>query len=449
MFKKIEIWILYLVIIFFLIIAFLFGSLVRQELVGSKKFGIFSKYALIISEIPVNLKKIYRLSTDPGDAMRAKDRHKQKDKFRKYNFKERDEILILSRFNGNISKSSVEIIDLSSFEVIHKYDPNLKKIIEKAFENNKDDFFRININANEQRFIFYHPFIDENGSLISHAEEGPMFKVDLCSNISWVNSEERYHHSIELDHEGNYWVPSYLEPYSETMKKYRNKTGLLDDAITKISTNGEVLYKKSIFDILIEGNVIKYNQLYIDNDPFHLNDIQPALKDTAHWKKGDLFLSLRNINTIVLYRPSENKVLKVITGPFYMQHDVDIISDDEISIFNNNIFYSKDGPKNRNVEILIYNFSENTFTKTFENSINKEDIITGAGGLSDYLNDGSILIEEQSHGRLLLINENGDLEWEYINKSDDEKVYQLTWSRILRDKKLIKQIREIIKNKNC
>ena len=59
------------------------------------------------------------------------------------------------------------------------------------------------------------------------------------------------------------------------------------------------------------------------------------------------------------------------------------------------------------------------------------------------------MIEEQSHGRLLLINENGDLEWEYINKSDDEKVYQLTWSRILRDKKLIKQIREIIKNKNC
>ena len=36
MFKKIEIWILYLVVVIFLIIIFLFGSLVRQELIGSK-----------------------------------------------------------------------------------------------------------------------------------------------------------------------------------------------------------------------------------------------------------------------------------------------------------------------------------------------------------------------------------------------------------------------------
>ena len=62
MFKKIEIWILYLVIIIFVIVTFLFGALVRQELVGSTKFGNLSKVALIISEIPVNLKRIYNLS---------------------------------------------------------------------------------------------------------------------------------------------------------------------------------------------------------------------------------------------------------------------------------------------------------------------------------------------------------------------------------------------------
>ena len=73
------------------------------------------------------------------------------------------------------------------------------------------------------------------------------------------------------------------------MQKYRKRTGLLDDAITKISSDGKTLYKKSIFDILIEGKIIKYNQLYIDNDPFHLNDIQPTLKDTDHWKKVIFF----------------------------------------------------------------------------------------------------------------------------------------------------------------
>ncbi len=449
MFKKIEIWILYLVVVIFLIITFLFGSLVRQELIGSTKFGVLSKYALIISEIPVNIKKIYNLYKDPGDAMRAHDDHVNKVKIKKHYSKKRNELLILSRFDGDNSKSAVEIIDLNDFSIIHKYNPDVDQIIKKAFENNKEEFFRINIDASEERFLFHHPFIDRDGNMIANAGVGPVFKLDLCNKINWVNSEERYHHSIEVDHDGNYWTPSFFEPYSETMQKYRKRTGLLDDAITKISVEGNTLYKKSIFDILIEGKIIKYNQLYIDNDPFHLNDIQPALKDTDHWKKGDLFLSLRNINTVVLYRPSENKVLKVITGPFYMQHDVDIISDNKISIFNNNTRYTKNGPKTENIDILIYDFKTNTFSRSFENTINKIGIKTDAGGLSDFLNDGSILIEEQAKGRLLLINENGELEWEYVNKSRDNKVYQLNWSRIVNNNEHIKKLRYEIENKNC
>ena len=62
---------------------------------------------------------------------------------------------------------------------------------------------------------------------------------------------------------------------------------------------------------------------------------------------------------------------------------------------------------------MIYNFKNNSFNKIFDESINEIEIKTGAGGLSDFLNDGSILIEEQAKGRLLLIDENGDLEWEY------------------------------------
>ena len=43
MFKKIEIWILYITILLSILASFFFGFLVRQELVGSTKFGIFSK----------------------------------------------------------------------------------------------------------------------------------------------------------------------------------------------------------------------------------------------------------------------------------------------------------------------------------------------------------------------------------------------------------------------
>ena len=132
-----------------------------------------------------------------------------------------------------------------------------------------------------------------------------------------------------------------------------------------------------------------------------------------------------------------------------MQHDVDIISDNEISIFNNNYLFTKNGPKTENVEILIYNFKNDTFRKSFKNSIENIDIKTSAGGLSDFLNDGSILIEEQAKGRLLLINKNEELEWEYVNKTNDDKVYQLNWSRIINNIEHVKKLKNVIDNKKC
>ena len=58
MFKKIEIWILYLVLLLGIPVTISFGVLVRQELNGNIKLGRVSKTALFLAEIPVNLKNI-------------------------------------------------------------------------------------------------------------------------------------------------------------------------------------------------------------------------------------------------------------------------------------------------------------------------------------------------------------------------------------------------------
>ena len=49
MFKKIEIWILYLAILCSILFAIFFGVLVRQELVGSVKLGPISKFAVFLT----------------------------------------------------------------------------------------------------------------------------------------------------------------------------------------------------------------------------------------------------------------------------------------------------------------------------------------------------------------------------------------------------------------
>ncbi|SVC73471.1 uncharacterized protein METZ01_LOCUS326325, partial [marine metagenome] len=64
MFKKIEIWILYLTILLSFLFAIGFGALVRQELVGLTKAGWASKSALFLAEIPRNIKRIIGPSLD-------------------------------------------------------------------------------------------------------------------------------------------------------------------------------------------------------------------------------------------------------------------------------------------------------------------------------------------------------------------------------------------------
>ena len=58
MFKKIEIWIVYLIILLGIPVSISFGVLVRQELEGEVKFGLLSKTALFLSEIPQNITNI-------------------------------------------------------------------------------------------------------------------------------------------------------------------------------------------------------------------------------------------------------------------------------------------------------------------------------------------------------------------------------------------------------
>ena len=130
--------------------------------------------------------------------------------------------------------------------------------------------------------------------------------------------------------------------------------------------NSKIIFSKSVSEILIEHGLIHriFSQQSFKSDPIHLNDIQPVLKDGPYFKKGDLFLSSRNLSMIILYRPETNKIIKIIEGGFLNQHDVDILDDKTISIYNNNVLLnSKNGRSVTNNEIVIYHFDTNTFSK--------------------------------------------------------------------------------------
>ncbi len=462
MFKKIEIWILYLVVLCLIVFAIFFGVLVRQELVGTVKMGKISRTALFLAEIPMNIKKILHVAKDPGVDLGVGKKFKNKYGFTG-SFNKKNYFLLLSRYDGDISESVVELINLENQELIQRWNPDIK-YINSLIDQKREEYLLLERDFHENRFKIYSPLITNDGGLVFHANGSALIKIDACNKLKWINDVDHFHHSNEVDSNENYWVPSRIFPYSLDEKKIGNKYGdFFDDAITKVSKEGKILFQKSVSQILIDNKLdhLVFSDYVFHGDPIHLNDIQPVEEDATYWKKGDLFLSLRSQNMIILYRPSTNKIISSITGPFSNQHDVDIISDKEISIFNNNIYFYKGKridsarihfigvPENGNVEILIYNFETRKFSKKFSEGINENNVRTSVAGLSEILDDGSLFIEETQSGRLLFFNKKGKVILEYVNKAKNGTNYGLGFSRILKMNNRLKSQIKSIKSKSC
>jgi hypothetical protein len=453
MFKKFFTYPVFLVLFLYFIGAMGFGAIVKYHYDGGKDYQFLQKSVMLIVEVPLNVRKLIKYGILNLDKPLKLQKHKDKKRFEQFIENKRNALLVLPRYDHSLSRSVVDIVDLNDFEVIHTYKHDIDEMIDQV--TNTKEFLRLKIDDKTIRFEYRHPLLLEDGSIISDSDYSVEFKIDFCSNLQWINQEEIFHHSKMLDHKRNIWVAGQMNPRSKYLKKYSNENfnddsiineNFSDDSIIKINTDGKILYNKSVTEILIDNNLVDFNlirQRYLD--PIHLNDIEPAFTDTEYWQQGDVFISVRHQSAIIHYRPNTNKVINYITGPFAQQHDVDIISDKEISIFNNNNFFVN----NEHSEVVVYNFETKKFRKLFNDQLQKENFKTESEGLSHIFKDGSLLVDESNHGRIILFNSKGEKEWEFVNNDKNRDIGPVNWSRVIEDELFIEKFKSLVKDKKC
>lgn len=450
MFKKIEIWILYITLVFVFIFFIIFGAMIRRETLGGGYIPIItpvSKVAMFLAEIPFNLKSI--VIDNP---------HRKENRFQnKYGFvgePNKDNVyLLLSRYNNDVKNGIVELVDLQNFEVMHSWNPDFN-LIEDHFHLDDSPRLDNSVRQVDASRLLLHPVFDKEGSLIFH--NAFYFKIDSKSNFLDIKHDVTYHHSTERDFDNNFWICVSYFPYKIDSKYVGNKyLDYNDDGIRKISENGEILFDKSVSEILIENDMEYLLFSVTDNykvDPIHLNDIQPVNHDSKFWKRGDVFLSLRNLSLIILYRPTTNEIIwKSKPNKIFNQHDVNILDDHRVSIFNNNMkFYNKSeiGVVDGHNQVVIYNFQNDEYSFYLNESLEREDVRTIREGQSEILPNGDLFVQENNYGRLLYFNKDGSLRWENINRASDGSIYTTSWSRILHSNEDIKNIKRFLKTKN-
>ena len=336
------------------------------------------------------------------------------------------DLIALARFDGDAKRGAVDIVSMDDGAVLATYLPDLKGIYARA--KIPESVSHLRRDHSPSRYLPYAPSIGDDGSMVFHSMDSPLVKEDACSRILWMIDGE-FHHAIEPDGEGGNWAIRTLAPPTVDFVGGDYQ----DDAVAHVSSSGEILFERSISQALIKAGYdhIVYSHDKYDRDPIHLNDVQPALSDTAYWKAGDLFLSIRNPSMLALYRPSTDEILWTKTGPWMMQHDVDILSDHEIAVFDNNAVAVPDGERVRGVNsIVVYDFADGKTRTIFEDSFKKADVRSKTNGLFTLLPDGGVMAEEQNYGRLLAFNADGSPRWTYVNRAPkDGRVYHLGWSR--------------------
>ena len=343
-----------------------------------------------------------------------------------------------SFWNNESNHWEIRLFNFRNDSVIHNW--NLFKNPELQFNHIR----KIYRNARPK-----HSLLLPNKNLIVALSESPnLLRLDSSSNVVWMKNDLVYHHSMSYDNDGNIWTCT--RPYDGNSgvqfeylihKAKDHSMHYLEEYITKIDAEtGEILYNKSLSQMLLDNHYVSLLYGHFMYDPLHINDVEPALKDGKFWKKGDVFISLRSSSTIILYRPSTNKIIKVLMGPFMLQHDVDIISDKEISVFNNNSFRYQTSPNlNKNEPlaaitssgITIYNFESDSFSSYNKDFFEEHNIFSETEGLSEFLSNGDVFVESQNDGIIYIMNDSDDLVLRKVFKTEKEGYIQMpNWIRV-------------------
>lgn len=427
--KKVEVWVVGLLATAAVLGLVAISVVVRVTTEGDERFGRLGETAVEISRLPENLRRAIRLVTEgaKADLAVSEPRFEGQAGFTFAVPPGTDPsagYLVLSRYDGDRSRSVVELVDLGAQRMVHRWEPDFSAVNARSgLRSRLTNLARDNAPARARAM---HPLLTLQGDLIFQ-NMSPLVKLGPCGDLLWI-VDRLFHHSIEAHPEGGYLASTFLEPQTVPGVSSRFK----EDAIVHVADDGRVLYEKSVARLLIENGLshLIYGLDFYSDDPLHLNDVQYVPVDGPYFRKGDLFLSLRNVSAIVLYRPATNKVIWLKQGPWVNQHDVDVLDDHRIAVFNNNRFNQVDRSLVHGAnDVVVYDFARDAASSPYRDDLERLEVRTISEGRSEILADGDLVVEESDYGRVLRLRRDGGVAWSYVNRASDGRVYLLNWTR--------------------
>jgi hypothetical protein len=194
-----------------------------------------------------------------------------------------------------------------------------------------------------------HPhglMVQPDGSIIVNgvASAEILASYDRCGHPNWLR-RDFFHHLMSRADDGTIW--NWLGrggPYTQhqVMARFDPNTGItlqeIDIVEDMLHGRPENLDRLGLPRYFQRGDPREGEKRHTDF--FHTNDIEPLSAELAEvfpmFEPGDLLMSLRNTETVLVLDPDDMTIKWQRQGPWIQQHDPEFRSDGRISVYNNN-----------------------------------------------------------------------------------------------------------------
>jgi hypothetical protein len=261
----------------------------------------------------------------------------------------------------------------------------------------------------------------EDGGLIFNYDQLGMARVDAKSQVVW-RLPYRTHHSIYQAEDGNIWVPGMITHKKPLEWLSYYKPDFDEYTILEVEpTEGRILREISLPKLFQENEL--QGLLYLSSlglhpesqgDTLHMNDVKlfPEDMTPGFFKPGDVMVSLRNINTVLVFDLKTRKKKFLSIGPFVRQHDPDFVDGDTISVYDNN----DSAPAESGVQsrILLQKAPGGEVSVAYQGTP-EQPFFSFLLGKHEWQENGNLLIADSRNGRVFEVTPSGEIVWEYYN----------------------------------
>ncbi|MFO7850235.1 MAG: arylsulfotransferase family protein [Spirochaetia bacterium] len=311
-------------------------------------------------------------------------------------------------------------------EVVHRWLPDREAIEEEIEAYNKN-------RPRDQEKKSYKTIIDlpqgislyPDGSLIlNDGDHGNgMQRVDFCSDSLWVKLGKFSHEISKQDDGSKVWSVDD----DRVLHKIDARSG---DSLQELEV-GQIMEANPYTDVLSIRRDDMLGDRWLD-DRWHFNDFEPLPEEYAEafpdFEAGDLLLSLRSLNAVMVVDPDTKEIKWWRVGAFSRQHDPDWHADGTITIFDNQTreVYGEYEPEDPKKYSRILRIDPQTFETEVVYHGRRDNFYTGIRGQHQVLPNGNILITSSTQGRIMIVDEDGETVFDFINRYDGEEALVLS-----------------------